>query len=291
MLGKKVKVLRSGWLAVALLVAAACGPSEEIQQQLAELQVVSAQKDSLLQAVEEYAQAMNTISAELAEVQMEGRELLVALESPVQASRDSMVEKIRWMNEKVQQTEASLRQSRRRIGQLTNLSDSLRASLESTITNYENMLAVQRETVASLTEQVAGLEADKEQLEGEITALEDEVAQVYYVIGTKDELLERGIIAKEGGSRVLFIFGKRGETLVPSRDLDPSGFTAIDRRAVIEIPLPDPAASYQVVSRHDLGFLDNVPDETGRITGESIRIASPAEFWSASPFLIIVQGG
>jgi len=289
MSGKKVHVTRMGWLAVALLVAVACGPSEEIQQQLAELQVVSAQKDSLIDAVAEYAQAMSAISAELAEVQMEGRELLVAMESPVQASRDSMVEKIKYINERVEQTEARLQQSRRRIGQLTNISDSLRATLEATITNYENMLAVQRETVASLNEQVAGLEADKEQLASEMTALEDEVSKVYYVIGTKDELIERGIISKEGGARLLFIFGKRGETLVPSRDLDPSDFTAIDRREVTEIPLPDPAASYKVVSRHDLAFLENTPDEDGMISG-SVRIASPTEFWSASPFLIIVQG-
>jgi hypothetical protein len=288
MLGKNVNVLRNGWLAVALLGAVACGPSEEILQQLAELEVVSAQKDSLVQAVAEYAQAMSDISAELAEVEVEGRELLVAVESPLEASRDSVLGKIRYINERMERAEASLRQSRRRIAGLTHLSDSLKASLESTIANYESVLATQRETMAELTEQITGLEAEKEQLASEMTALEDEVSQVYYVIGTKDELLERGIIQKEGGARLLFIFGKRGETLVPNRDLDPADFTAIDRRQVTEIEFPNPEAAYTVVSRHDLEFLENTPDEDGNLSG-SLRIASPADFWSASPFLIIVE--
>jgi hypothetical protein len=193
------------------------------------------------------------------------------------------------MNERMEQAETRLRQSRRRIAGLTHVSDSLRASLESTISNYEAVLATQREMVAGLTEQIMGLEEEKAELASTITTLEDEVAQAYYVIGTKDELLERGIIQKEGGSRLLFVFGKRGETLVPSRDLDPADFTAIDRRQVMEIEIPNLEATYKVVSRHDLAFLENAPDDDGNLHG-NLKIASPVEFWSASPFLIIVEG-
>jgi hypothetical protein len=42
------------------------------------------------------------------------------------------------------------------------------------------------------------------------------------------------------------------------------------------------------VSRHNLEFLENVPDEDGRIYGP-LRITSPADFWDASPFLIIME--
>ncbi len=288
MLGRNVNVLRRGWLAATLLTVVGCGPSEEIQQQLAQLEIVSAQKDSLIEAVAEYAQVMSVISAELADIQMEGRDLMIAVESPVAASRDSILNKIRYINERVAQTEARLRQSRRRVSELTSLSDSLRATMEQTIANYESLLANQRESIAALTEQVTGLEAEKEQLAAEITTLEDAAAKVYYVIGTEEELLERGIIQKEGGSRVLFIFGKRGQTLVPGRDLNPGDFTMVDRRDATEIELPDPDALYTVVSRHDLAYIENTPDEKGNISG-SLRISSPNEFWAASPFLIIVE--
>jgi len=47
------------------------------------------------------------------------------------------------------------------------------------------------------------------------------------VIGTKDELEERGIVQHpEGGSRFLFVLWKTGVTLTPARHLDPSGVHA-----------------------------------------------------------------
>ena len=292
MLGKHVKVRGVGWIAAAALLIAGCGPSEEVQQQLAELQVVTAQKDSMIQVVAEYAQVMSDISAELAAVELEGRELLVAIESPVAASRDSILGKIRMLDDRLQQSEQRLSQSRRRVSGLTQLSDRLRNTLESTIANYESVLASHRESIASLNEQVASLQTQTETLAAEVSELESELTTantVYYTIATKDELLERGIIEKKGGSRFLFIFGKRGETLVPATDLDPSNFTAIDSREVSEIPVPNPDAAYTIVSHHNVDLLENMPDEDGNIRG-TIRIASPSEFWNASPFLIIVEG-
>ena len=292
MLGKNMKVRNTCWVAAASLILVGCGPSEEILQQLAQLESVTAQQDSLVEAVAEYAQVMSEISSELAAVELEGRELLVAIESPLAASRDSILGKIRFMDERMAQSQQRLQQSRRRIGQLTQLSDSLRTTMENTISNYESVLATHRESIASLTEQVAGLETETQQLASEIGTLETEIADgavVYYTIATKEELLERGIIEKQGGARVLFIFGKSGETLVPGRDLDPSMFTAIDSRAVSEIPVPNPDAAYSIVSRHSLAFLENTPDEDRKIRG-ALRITSPTELWSASQFLILVEG-
>jgi hypothetical protein len=291
MLVKNVMVRNVCSIAAASLIFVGCGPSEEILQQLAQAEIVAAQKDSLVEAVAEYAQVMSVISSELAAVELEGREMLIALESPLAASRDSIVEKIRSMDERMAQSAQRLQQSRRRIGQLTQLSDSLRASMENTISNYESVLATHRESIASLTEQVAGLETETQRLASEIGSLESEIGNanvVYYTIATKEELLERGIIEKQGGARVLFIFGKRGETLVPGRDLDPSMFTAIDSRAVTEIPVPNPNAAYSIVSRHSLSFLENTPDEDGKISG-TVRITSPSEFWAASTFLILIE--
>lgn len=291
MSGKDMHGVRMGCLATAMLFAVGCGPSAEIREQLAQAEIVTAQKDSLVEAVAEYAQVMSEISAELAAVEIAGQELLIAVESPIAASRDSMLGKIRIMSARMEESETRLRQSRRRIAGLTHLSDSLRTMMDSTISNYENVLATHRQSIDALTERVTGLEAQAEMLAAEVGALEDEMTEastVYYTIATKDELLERGIIEKQGGARTFFIFGKRGETLVPGRDLSPDDFTAIDSREISEIPLPDPEVGYTVVSLHNLAYLENAPDEDGKIHG-SLRIASPSEFWSASPFLIIVE--
>ncbi len=291
MLGRDVDVKRTWWIVFAAIGIVGCGPSEEVQQQLAQLEVVTARQDSLVDEVAEYAQIMSEISAELAEVEMEGRELLIAVESPLAASRDSILGKIRYITERMEHSEQRLAQSRRRVRQLTHVSDSLRTTLENTISNYEDVLATQRESIETLTERVTDLEGENERLASEVGTLENELTDartVYYTIATRDELLERGIIEKKGGSRVLFIFGKRGETLVPCRELDPNQFTAIDSRQVSEISVPDPEAAYTIVSRHNVALLENQADDDGRIRGD-LRIASPEEFWSASPFLILVS--
>lgn len=291
MFGKSVKLRNKFWFAAAAVILAGCGPSEEVQQQLAQLEVVTARQDSLLASVAEYAQVMSEISAELAAVELEGQELRIAVESPVTASRDSILGKIRLLDDRLQQSEERLRQSRWRVSQLTQLSDSLRSTLESTIENYEGVLATHRESITTLTNQVTELEAETERLAANIDDLEEDLTEastVYYAIATKDELLERGIIEKKGGARVLFIFGKSGETLVPASNLNPADFTAIDMREVSEIPVPNPDAAYMIVSHHNVAYLENTPDDDGRIYGP-LRITSPADFWSASPFLIIVE--
>ena len=291
MLSKNRVVTRWGLLPVALLALGACqfGPSPETQQKLRDLETVSAQKDSLLLAVAEHARMMSEISAELAAVQVRGKQLEVSTESPLAAARDTMIQKIRYLTARVDESDQRLRDSRRRIQELTSLSDSLRATLEATIDNYERVLETQRETIASLTEQLNNLEVENVRLAAQVDTLEAENTTVYYVIGTKDELLERGIVEKEGGARFLFIFGKRGETLVPTRNLDPGAFTAINKREVTEIALPDADREYRIASRQALEYLATPPDEKGRIAG-SLEITAPEEFWSASKFLIIVQG-
>jgi len=146
---------------------------------------------------------------------------------------------------------------------------------------------------------VAQIELDDQraQLEAKIaeraTALKDTVAaetMVYYVIGTKDELKRKGLITEEGGSRVLFVLWRTGETVTPARDFDEAYFAAIDRRTTNEIPLPSPQGRYRIVSRHDYTLLATPHDERGRVQGaESLRISNSAEFWRPSKFLIILQ--
>jgi hypothetical protein len=284
-------------LAAAVVGLASCDPSQEAQQRIEELTVAAAQKDSVVQELADMARFMSDINAELADVQLEGAQL-VASESPIQASRESVLTKIRFLNERVDESATRLEDSRRRIRGLTRLSDSLRTSMEQTITNYERMLEANRETIASLTGQIGNLREENvrlaatvDTLAAAVDTLKAETSTVYYVIGTKDELVERGIVRKEGGARVLFIFGKRGETLVPARELDAADFTPIDKWTVTEIPLPDSTAEYTIASRQNLEFLVTPRDDKGRITGsENILIGTPEAFWMPSRFLIIVQG-
>jgi hypothetical protein len=154
----------------------------------------------------------------------------------------------------------------------------------------------QKAAIEGLTARVEALEAENVVLATEKAALVDTVEQLveenhtaYYVIGTKDELIQRGIVTEEGGSRVLFIFGKAGKTIVPSRQLDPADFIPIDIRNVTEIALPDSSREYRIASRQDMEALAEPPSDGKIRNANALRIADADQFWMPSKFLIIVR--
>ena len=273
-------------IAGALLVAVsgACGTSAETERKLAELELANAQKDSLMQEIALSSRLLSDVSVEIAKVQVRGNRLAVSSESPLTAQRDTMLAKLRYVVTRVRETEQQLGQSRARIRNLTSLSDSLRGMLDSTVTNLQTVIAEQKSTIDWLTQRVETLTAEN-------LAMSDSLSIVYYVIGTRDELKQRGLLVEEGGSRVLFILWRTGRTLAPARNLDPSLFTAVDKRATIEIPLPDSTAEYRIASRQNLDALAT-PRKGNRVRDvPSLQIASPEDFWRNSRFLIIVLEG
>jgi hypothetical protein len=286
-------------VALAAVALAACnrGPSPEVRAQLAELQSVSAEKDSLLSQVAENARLMSEISAQL--VTVADRERLAkvgaAAESPIAATRDSLRAMVGDVTTRIARSEERLKESQRRIRALTRASDSARVQFEATINDLQATIENQKSTIGVLTARVESLQTENVQLATAKAALADTVEQLvesqnaaYYVIGTKQELIERGLVSEVGGSRVLFIFGRAGKTLVPATDLDPTDFTAIDLRATTDIPLPDSTEAYKIVTRQNTQFLAVPPDKDGKVRG-SLRIMSPWEFWTPSKFLIVVR--
>ena len=282
--------------ALALFGALACNskPSPQLQARIDSLQQAANERDRVVQEMAQDARMISDISAELSKVQIHGK-LNVAAESPGQASRDSVVARVRYIATRLNANESQLRSSERRIRGLSSLSDSLRNTLTATIANYDSVVAGQRAQLVAFASQLDSLKGENTALAALNTALRDTVGDltvrentVYYVVGTKDELKNRGVIDETGGSRFLFILWKSGKSVVPSRNLDPGAFTAIDRRQVTTIPLPDSTKTYRIASRQDLTALAQQPDGDGNFKG-SIQIASPQKFWASSKYLIVVE--
>jgi len=270
-------------LAALVFVVAACGTSAETERKLAELEQANAQKDSLMQEVALSSRLLSDINVEIAKVKVRGR-LTVSSESPITASSDTLIAKLRYVVTRVRETESQLAQSRQRIKNLTNLSDSLRATLDSTASNLQAVIATQKQTIDLLTDQVNTLTAEN-------VALRDSLSTGYYVIGTRAELKKKGILTEQGGGRVLFILWRTGKTLQPARNLDPSLFTPIDTRKVTEIPLPSVKAQYRVVSLQDLSYVAEQRDHNKYSGVANLTITSPVDFWRNSKFLVIVLEG
>jgi uncharacterized coiled-coil protein SlyX len=270
-------------LAALVFAAAACGSSAETERKLAELEQVNAQKDSLMQEVAISSRLITDVNAELAKVKVR-RDLRVSSESPITASNDTLMARLRYVVARVGETERALSDSRQRIKHLTSLSDSMRAAYDSTVANLQSMIASQKTTIDLLTDQVNILTVEN-------VALRDSLSTGYYIVGTRDELKKKGILTEQGGGRVLFILWRTGKTLQPARNLDPDLFTAIDTRRITQIPLPAARAEYRVASLQDLDYIAEERQNNKYSGTPTLTITSPVDFWRTSKFLIIIREG
>jgi hypothetical protein len=164
----------------------------------------------------------------------------------------------------------------------------------------KDSLSAQAQRLAADAEQIAQLQGNIEQQAQQIVALQARLddfdkqlvseraasARAYYVIGTEDELLKKGVIVKEGGANL--IIKRVGRTLVPARQLDKAAFTQIDTREIHAISVPDSTKRYEIVSRQSLDDV-KVANREGTSFRGALEIPDADKFWAASRYLIIVQ--
>jgi predicted nucleic acid-binding Zn-ribbon protein len=302
--------MRYAWAIVLAVVATTGCNQAELKKALAEAKSAEAQKDSLLTEVLETTQFVSDINSELAKAKTvatkpastdpgipgakkDREERKVALDRVQQ-----VIAKLNASEAKLAEVETRAKSSRQRNARLlaqiqtykTTIAD-LKATAEQQKTDYEAQLAAANTQIAGLSGRVDTLTSENTQLASHNTALSDTVSTlttykntVYYAVGTKDELMKRGVITKEGSK--FLVFG--GSRLEPARNLNPEAFTAIDKTASTTIPLPRTDKKYKIVSRQSPTYLASGVTKDGKISG-SVQIARPEEFWSASKYLILVQ--
>ncbi|MFO7892232.1 MAG: hypothetical protein R6U63_00740 [Longimicrobiales bacterium] len=275
-------------LALALVIPfAACdqGPSPEVEARIDSLQ---AARDSLTRQLAERTETIQQLSSSLEEAAAEVSETGVA-------EPENLQDRIASMTENLRSTRAQLDEAQRRLQVVSSRSTRLRDSLNAVITDRDEALAMQRDSVDqlltsldSLSDRVGMLSTQETDLSDALSELEDKYYTVHVAIGTRDELMEQGIIEAEGGARVLLILWKAGETLVPARDLPDAAFQDMDFRETSTIQLPQPG-TYTVISRHNPEYMQATLNEDGQFTGETLEITEPEHFWQASRYLILMR--
>ena len=294
-------VMKGAFMLAAPLMLFGCNQAaheqvvEELNQKIEQLSLVSAEKDSLLSEVVENSKLLSDIGAELAKVKdRKGSVEVVSPESGPMTSREVLLGKISDLASRIDQSEVRLRASQSKIRSLTKGADSMAFD----ISGFQNIIETQRLTIQSLVAQMDELEQqniqlaeDKEVLADSNLALLDTVQTlnvkdktVYYVIGTKKDLIAKGLAVEEG-SKFLFFGGK---SLQPSRNLIDSLFTSADKRDLKQITFPLPDKNYKIISRQNLAYLATPIDKNAKVKG-GIEIASAEEFWAPSRYLIIVE--
>lgn len=255
---------------------------------------LAAQKDSLTRVVVDADAFIAQIDSEVSRVkglpkaERPEHPLEGPLEEQLQARADMLV-RVQGLVNRAQRTANDLAAARRREKTLRGELDSLRTHDDGDhklIADLGATIERQRETINVLTLRVDSLSTENTRLGHALVASERNRTAAYYIIGTERELLDKGVIVKEGGANLLL--ARVGRTLQPARTLDVSLFTAIDRRQIRDIAVPDSTHRYAIVSRQDIEAAEVLEREKSSFRG-NLRIADADRFWAPSPYLIIVQ--
>jgi hypothetical protein len=272
----------------------------ELAKALAESRAAEAQKDSLLTEVLETTQFVSDLNSELAKaktlaITSEGTDPGLPGAMKDREERKATLERIQEVIARLNESEAKLtatetraKNARIRNARLLAQIATFQKTIEDLKTAAEQQrleIEDQRSQIALLAGQVDTLGQERNTLRGHVASLISYKNTVYYAVGTKDELIQSGVVTREGSK--FLVFG--GTRLEPARNLNPAAFTAIDKTQTLSIALPRIDKKYKIVSRQSPEYLSgDVNPNKGEVKGV-VEIVAPEEFWSASKYLILVQ--
>ena len=302
--------LRTLALVSALVLTAGCetrsrAKMDSLQattaEQLELTTTLSAQKDSLARVIVDADDFIMAIDSQIRTVKglPTAKRVRAKAESPIEEQierRKEVLSRVSALVERAKLTANQLAASRKREEALKGDKDALQQQVadaqqkltdaESKLNDDHSMIGDLGATIERQTARIAELEVRVDSLVTETKTLGAKHYRAYYIVGTEDELIQKGVVQREGGANLLVAYP--GRTLQPSRKLDPSVFTAIDQREVREIALPDSTKRYRLVSRQNLDKATVRERDKTTFTGP-LHIADVDSFWAGSRYLILVQ--
>jgi len=276
---------------LALVFVSACNNHEEelkkLQAQQDSLKQVLNERDSLVDeffnSFSEIQKNLNTIKAKekIINVSAANAEKSPEIKNQINNDIQSIYNLLQENKEKLKKLERRLRGAGLKI-----------KSLQKTIVNLEKQLTAKNVEIDSLKSklenmniQITALESNVDSLSIEnvkkdetITEQDKKLHEAYYVIGTKDELKEHGIITKTGG------FIGLGRITKMRENFNKDYFTTVDIRDLKEIPVV--SKKVEIVTQHPTGSYELVKNEKGIV--QKLVIKDPDKFWSLSKYLVIM---
>ena len=279
---------------LGLLVISGCGGKKK-DQQIVDLQAKNTKlqteynkKDSLLN---ELFVSINSIEKNLSDIT--AREKLITA-APVQEKRmnmdvrDQIMDEIISINNIIEENKKQLAVLKDQLKKSNVKTDALQETIKLLTTRLEE----KEQEISGLKEQLVKLNFKVDELNTTVDTLRKtsatqskvisqqdamigEMNTIWYVVGTKKELSEKGIIVKAGG--LLSSNMKMNEMI------NPDYFTISDMRTLATVPFESSKA--ELVTIHPDGSYKFVV-ENEKIKG--LEILNAKEFWKSSRFLVIM---
>lgn len=283
------------FILVALLILGSCQQKklDRMQEVQDSLEQVAANKDS---AITDFIGTMNQIQANLDSIKK--LEEIVDIETQSSAEpqstkrqkvlRDiSMINELLKMNrELIASQQKKMNFSSYKVNEMQEMLNMMSTQLETKDTEIVALQAELQQLQINITDLNQDLTAAQERTEEQARLLEEKTSTIdqqtstlntaFYVFGTDKELVENGIVVKEGG------FLGIGRTLKFRKDFNPDLFTKINIREVDEISLNSKKA--KVVTTHPANSYELIGDDLV----EKLVITDPDQFWETNKYLVIV---
>ena len=268
------------FLVIAMAVAfSACNNqknSNELQDKVDSLATVEQLEK---QEVDNMVQVINAISSAMDSIQMQEKMIFNMKEG---TPKEQVLTKIKAFQELLAQKQAEIdkltvnnKENKNVLANLTKLVENLKEEVNAKAAQIEKLrklVEVKDANISSLKSDLRQVTEIAEDLQDQNYIQEQKLNTVYYIVGTKSELKDKGML--KGG----FLSKKK----TAYANLDKSKFTETDMRGftklVIESKSPKlitekPASSYTLTKNSD-----------GTST---LQITDAQAFWGTSPFLII----
>ena len=270
---------------------------EQLNQQNSKLNTTIEVRDSL---VNEMTSTFDEIEQNLTFVKNKRAQMVIVPQEGVANQKEILVADIKLMNEmleesskKIEELDKKLKASGIDIKSFKNKIDQLNKSVLEQDNNIQ-LLRTEVEQrdfkIAEMDVQIVQLQTDiaskddsietKSQIIAEklqtIVEKENEMNTAFFVAGTYDQLVDKGVLTKEGG----FLGIAKNVTI--RDDVKESNFTRLDMRNASQFPLNTRKA--KLVSEH--------PDNSYRLVEQNDKIAyleieNPREFWKLTKYVIV----
>lgn len=287
----------AGFLLASMFIVTSCGggkqsaAEEALQAQKDSLERVNAQQQDVLNqmndAMAEIAFVLDTIASHekiiVTGVDEDGKRLS---RQGIRNRLDILATVIREQKEKLGLLEEKFANSALQIEQMHSIITFLENSLAQKNAEVERLqaqvnsqnfnLAVLEETVTLMTDTIAEERATNLAQKTQIEQQDVQLNEVYYVIGTENELTNKGLLKKEGK-----LFKK---TKIDFSTINKSVLRKGDIRTLNEINVMGKKPKILSDVPKDSYSLDKLSD-----TSYILRILNPTQFWSANNRILIIQ--
>jgi uncharacterized protein (DUF3084 family) len=270
---------------------------EQLNQQNSNLTTTIEIRDSL---VNEMTRTFDEIEQNLTFVRTKRAQMVVFPQEGIKNQKEILVADVKLMNKMLEESSSKIdeldkklklsgieiKSFKNKIAQLNlriteqdNIIQQLRTEIEQRdykIAEMDVRLAKMQVDIASKDDSIitkSQIIAEKSQT---IVERENEMNKAYFVAGTYEQLVKKGVLTKEGG------FMGIAKNVTIRNDVKESNFTKLDMRNASKFPLNTKKA--KLISEH--------PDNSYRLVEQNDKIAyleieNPEEFWKLTKYVIV----